>query len=343
MENIPDKVSKFMGDKITFITGDIIQVRLPLPFALRIVNCYLIRDRGGWCVIDTGLHTPEGQAVWESVFAVLKIRKDELTRIVLTHCHPDHYGMAGWLQQYFSDGKEVPMPPVLVSQRELENARTVFQPQIDLAQTIFEFFSSCGTPADISNSIVSDLQNIRKATQPHPLRIEFLKPGSELQIGDHTFRVLHTPGHSDGHLVFFEAETGLMLSGDHVLMEITPNISLWPLSEPNPLGRYLESLEQLAQLNVKSALPGHRQVITNWQARIAELQAHHEERLANMKAAINGSATPFQVSSRVFDLHELTTHEIRFAVTETLAHLEHLVVEEQISKNVNGVWRYSLQ
>ncbi|MFQ5630714.1 MAG: MBL fold metallo-hydrolase [bacterium] len=331
-----------MKDIITFVTEDIIQVRLPLPFALKIVNCYLIRDHDGWSVVDAGLHTPAGQATWESVFTELKIRKGGLKRIILTHCHPDHYGMAGWLQQHFSNGDAAAPPPVLVSHRELEEARNIFQPQTDLAHIIFRFFSSCGTPIDISKSILSDLEKIRKATRPHPQRIEFLEPNNELQIGNRTFRVLHSPGHSDGHLVFFEAATGLMLSGDHVLMEITPNISQWPLNELNPLGRYLKSLKQLSQLEVKFALPGHRQIILDWKKRIAELLEHHQQRLADMKAAINGNATPFQVCSNVFNLNELTTHEIRFAVTETLAHLEHLVVEEQISKNVNGIWTYSL-
>lgn len=326
---------------MTHITEDIIQVRLPLPFALKIVNCYLVRDHTGWCIFDTGLHTPEGEGVWKDVFARLKIQKGEITKIILTHCHPDHYGMAGWLQQFFSNDRESGVPPVLVSRKELQNAEKIFRPQIDLAQIIFGFFSSCGTPADISKSILSDLENIRKATRPHPAQIEFLEPNSELHIGEHTFRVLHTPGHSDGHLVFYEEETGIILSGDHILMEITPNISQWPLTEPNPLGRYLSSLAHLARLDVKMALPGHRQIITDWQGRIAELQSHHEERLENMKTAINGKATPFEVCSRVFNLPALSSHEIRFAVTETLAHLEHLVVEEQISKNINGLWVYS--
>lgn len=332
-----------MEKHITRIAEDIIQVRLPLPFALKIVNCYLVRDDAGWCIFDTGLHTPAGEAVWEEVFSFLKIRKGEITKIILTHCHPDHYGMAGWLQQRFSDGNISKAPPVLVSRQELENARTVFQPQIELAQTIFDFFSACGTPADISKSILSDLENIRKATRPHPIQTQFLEPNSYLHIGKRTFRVIHTPGHSDGHLVFYEVETGLMLSGDHILMEITPNISQWPLTEPNPLGRYLKSLAQLVQFDVKTALPGHRQIITDWQGRIADLQAHHQERLMNMKTAINGSATPFQVCSRVFDLPTLSSHEIRFAVTETLAHLEYLATIQEIEKSQNGKLTYHLK
>ena len=329
-----------MINPITRIQDDVIQVRLPLPFALKTVNCYLVRGRSGWSIFDTGLHTAAGQAVWQEVFRRLRIGPGDVARIVLTHCHPDHYGMSGWLQRFFSAGHPETAPPVLVSQKEYRHARNVVQPDFDLAAMLFDFFSRCGLHAETANGILANLEQIRAATRPHPEHVEFLEAGTTLTVGKYRFQLIHTPGHSDGHLIFYDRRHRLALSGDHVLLKITPNISLWPLTEANPLGRYLHSLEQLEKLEVDCALPGHKQLITDWRKRVAELQSHHHERLQQMKNVIDGAATPFDVCARVFDVNALSSHEIRFAVTETLAHLEYLVNEQTLQKNTNHVWTY---
>ena len=140
---------------------------------------------------------------------------------------------------------------------------------------------------------------------------------------------------------FREDVSGQGCSGDQVLIKITPNIGLWPMTRPNPLGRYLNSLKELASLEVRVALPGHGPLIINWQERLAELQEHHAERLGAMLAAINKSgATPYQVSSHVFSNRELTAHEVRFAISETLAHLEYLVEHKQLYREDTNVWLY---
>lgn len=319
------------------ITADIFQVRLPLPFALKIVNCYLIRDGDGWCIVDTGLHTPQAEACWRQVFDALDIGPHNLHRLVLTHCHPDHYGMAGWLQRYFRGNIAVEG-----AEREFQIADYVFLPHDDTATVLLDFFLNCGVPAAMSQGILGNLDNLRLATRPHPERVEYLHHGDELEIGRRRFRLLHTPGHSDGHLMLHDTTDGLLLCGDHVLQTITPNIGLWPATEPDPLGRYLDSLGSIADLDVRLALPGHGELITDWRGRIGELLTHHDERLAHMKAAIDGQATPFDVCSRVFDVPKLTTHEIRFAVAETLAHLEYLVGQGELARRRNGRWQYLL-
>ena len=331
-----------MHDSIVHLSDDLVQVRLPLPFALKIVNCYLVRDDDKWCIFDTGLHTPQAENVWRAAFKQLDIRRGNISRIVLTHSHPDHYGMAGYLQRHFTDSRADKPPPVLVSEQEFRAAQTVFQHGVDLKPVMQQFLGQCGLPAQASESILGNLADIRMATQPHPTRVEFLQPGQTLHVGQFRFEIIHTPGHADGHLVFYDPAHRLILSGDHVLMFITPNISQWPLSEANPLGRYLHSLRQLQQLEVDLALPGHKKMITNWRGRIVELVAHHEERLSHMKNAINGGATAFDVCTRVFDTDALSSHEMRFALTETLAHLEYLVKKEALQKSDREVWRYSL-
>ena len=116
-----------------------------------------------------------------------------------------------------------------------------------------------------------------------------------------------------------------------MLSKITPNIGLWPSTEAQPLARYLASLRQLKMLDVRLALPGHGPLISNWRGRLSELEAHHQTRLEHMLDAVGTGATALEVSRTVFNFDSFSQHEVRFAVAETLAHLEHLVMLKQLT------------
>lgn len=300
------------------IAPDIFLVELPLPFALNHVNCYLLRGPAGWTIVDTGLHTPAGEAGWRAAFAELAIAPGQISQIVLTHFHPDHFGMAGWLQ-------ELSGAPVLMAPREIVQARQVWGKPAEASDTMVPMFVAHGVPDELVASISAMVEELRAHTRPHP-ELTPLLPGAELEMGERRFRALPAPGHSDGQLLFYDAAGRLALCGDHVLIKITPHIGYWPESEPDPLGRYLASLESLASLELDLALPGHGRPIEDWAGRLAELRAHHEQRLALMLNSIEGSASAYEVARRVFDFGRYTPHEMRFAIAETIAHLELLVV-----------------
>jgi glyoxylase-like metal-dependent hydrolase (beta-lactamase superfamily II) len=195
---------------------------------------------------------------------------------------------------------------------------------------------------------VEATKQTRAGTFPHPTHIELIEPGSELLLGDRHCRALHMPGHSDGQLVFYDEADQLLLCGDHVLMKITPNVSLWPNGEPNPLGRYIESFNELDKLTVRLGLPGHRSLITDLPGRLAELRRHHEQRLAETITAVslasNGSssATVYDIALKLFKFQNFTIHEVRFAVAEALAHLDFLAQRSQLRFFDDSVWRYGL-
>jgi glyoxylase-like metal-dependent hydrolase (beta-lactamase superfamily II) len=311
---------------ITQIADDIVQARIPLPYKLNSVNCYLLRGADGWTLIDTGLNTAAARAQWKAARQALDIRPEDIKKIVLTHMHPDHFGMAGWWQ------RQAKTPaPLFLPERERRQMQAFYRRQN--TPLYHKWMLDCGMDAESVDHIEQALFSTRDSTRPHPVQQSFLRADATVRLGEREFRTIHAPGHSDGQMIFYDAADRLMLSGDHVLMRITPNIGSWPHSEPDPLGRYLGSLRELAALDVRLALPGHKWLITDWRGRIEELIAHHQQRLEHTQDAIQPvPRTVLQVAAQLFDLERLTPHEWRFALAETLAHLNYLLEREQATR-----------
>jgi glyoxylase-like metal-dependent hydrolase (beta-lactamase superfamily II) len=299
-------------------------VQIPLPFALNHVNCYLLRGSSGWSVLDTGIHTAAGEAVWRYAFETLAIVPEQLEQIVLTHAHPDHFGMSGWLQGLAAArGRHV---PIRISPREHQMARYVWYENAN-----YDFSSwlrAGGMPDEMARQVAASMDDTYNMTLPHPPQMEHLIAGDTIRIGERVFRMIHAPGHSDGQLLFYDADDRLLLSGDHVLMKITPNIGLWEHSDADPLGKFITSLQQLRGLDVRLALPGHKQLIEHWSGRIDELLLHHDQRLNHVLDALAaGQHTPYQVAGYIFDPSRFSVHEWRFALAESLAHLQYLCIQ----------------
>jgi glyoxylase-like metal-dependent hydrolase (beta-lactamase superfamily II) len=194
-------------------------------------------------------------------------------------------------------------------------------------------------PADLAEQVRQSMAETRAMTLPWPAT-SVIEPDEALQIGARRFEVIAAPGHSDQHLVFYCAQERLLLCGDAVLIKITPNISLWPHGRPNPLADFLQSLDRLAALKVDLALPGHGPLIRAFGERLDELRVHHHERLAVIEQAVGGGATAFAVCTAVFPTTVLSPHQLRFAMAETLAHLEYLVNVGRLERDA-GIYRLS--
>jgi glyoxylase-like metal-dependent hydrolase (beta-lactamase superfamily II) len=312
------------------VAEGIFQVQLPLPFPLRIVNSYVLRDGDGWTIIDTGINYLAGRAAWQAALVKLEIAPKTIQRIILTHAHPDHYGMAGWLAE--QSGATVQLAPL-----EQEFVLTAWHAGAANEQAVVEFFQAHGMPTELAEQVRHSMAETRAMTLPWPA-MRAIEPGVSIQIGARSFQVIATPGHSDQHLVFYCAEERLLLCGDAVLIKITPNISLWPHGRPDPLADYLQSLDLLAALRVDLALPGHGPLIRAFGERLVELRAHHHERLEIMEQATEGGATAFSICIVVFPTTALSPHQMRFAMGETLAHLEYLVGIGRLERD-GGMYR----
>jgi glyoxylase-like metal-dependent hydrolase (beta-lactamase superfamily II) len=246
----------------------------------------------------------------------------------VTHLHPDHVGLARWLEERSG-------APVWMLEGEIENARRVWDPDRG-TEDFVRYLIRNGMDAQTAEPTAGSTRlGVRL-----PERLLPLRPGDSIELGGSKARVVHTPGHSDFHFILHDERQRLLFAGDHLLLEITPNIGLWTYTAPRPLRRYLDSLASLRGLDVDLVFPGHGPLFHDLDGRVDELIAHHEERLSVMLAALDGRpATPFEVARRVFP-EDLTDHQLRFALAETLAHLEHLEGEDYVQRVADGVVSY---
>lgn len=292
------------------------QLKLPVPLPLQFVSVYLIEGSDGWTIVDTGYHYPATYEVWESAVNAVRLDLDrDVVRIVVTHFHPDHLGGARWLQERSG-------APVYMLEEEIHRSRALWGGEPDPTPFV-DHLARHGMPHELAASAAAKM----RANLPLPEQMLPLSAGEKLDSGHGFLRVVHTPGHADYQLMLHDEERRILFAADHVLLKITPNIGLWPESEPNPLALYLESIESLRKLDVGLVLPGHGPVFHDLEGRISELVAHHDERLEFMRSELNGtSLTSYEVSRRAFR-GALTIYQRCFALAETLAHLDHLVLE----------------
>lgn len=304
------------------VIDNIYQVRIPLPFPLRYVNCYLCRDSDGWSVIDTGVNWPQALAAWDRAFDELGIGYHDIHRIFVTHFHPDHFGLAGHMQAMSG-------APVYMAREEARLAEIVFEASGYQFQLLGEMFRRHGMPAEQADRVASQALDVLAMTLPHPT-VSSIEEG-DVRLGGRRYLVTYMPGHSDAHTCFYGLENRILLAGDHLLVKITPNIGLWPRCNQNPLGSYLSSLHKVARLEVDTVLPGHRALITDMRGRVGELLRHHEERAALAYHLADGGCTAHEISLGIFP-DPLSLHEQRFALAETVAHLEWLVSQGRVER-----------
>lgn len=304
-------------------------VTIDLPFRLNHVNCFLGKGEDGWTIIDTGLHNEESKKRWEEV-----LKNKEVTNIIVTHYHPDHFGYAGGLQQKTN---------ARVSMSEIDAASGLTSWEQEFLSQLEGYYQKAGVPASVGKEMADNTASFVPRVTPYPTIDHYLKEGDTIVFGNYEYEVIATPGHSDGLVVFYNKEKSVLLSTDHILPRITPNISYWFHGEENPLQLYLESLEKINKLDVEYVIPSHGKPFYGANERIEEIKQHHDDRLEATLSYIHSEPlSVFEVSQKLFQF-ELTVHETRFAVGETLAHLEYLRKKGECSRQLDeksGRWLY---
>lgn len=315
---------------------------LPIPFPLRTVNMYALVGEQGWALIDAGMGTPEARAALAEGLERAELRIGDLRAIVLTHHHPDHVGLSAELQE--QSGASVYMHPIDRAAIQVIWSGTMGE----RFNRVSDFFTQHGLPqtelwyTKTDNSVLRGIIRV-----PADEELTSIEDGAAIELAGEQYRVIWTPGHSDGQICLFRERDGVFIAADHVLPRITPNIGLYSDEErPNPLGDYLGSLTKVASLPASLVLPGHGEPFADLKGRTSEIAAHHEERLAHILRLLAKEARhAYSITEELFGERLKNDEARRMATAEVLSHLEYLRLEGKIGqhRDNDGFIRYMLK
>jgi len=335
-ESLPSAADKLIyadieppeSGRIVPIGSGVHWLRMPLLGELGHINLWLIEHAGGFVAVDTGMATSEGKEVWNSLREPL-LKDLPLQLIVVTHLHPDHVGLAAWLQEQFD-------VPVWMSSKSEDQVRDVLTPKSkDEISTRIAFLQSHGvanTPT-LTGSLIGE--KFRDIVSGVPVVDRHPQDGDEVVWGGVRWQFLEVGGHAAGHLCLHAPELKILISGDQVLPTISPNISLHETRlDANPLSSYLGSLDRLAQLDSQTlVLPSHGRPFYGLRPRAMDLRNHHFLQLDRLRAAC---AQPLTAERAITVMFARTLRGFHWflAIGEAIAHLEYLAAVGRVKRCV---------
>ena len=312
-------------------------LRMPLPFALDHINLWLIEDGPSWTAVDCGIAGRTTRELWERIFAE-HLNGRPIGRVLVTHYHPDHIGLSGWLAERFE-------APLWITEKEWLHARMMTgNDTADFAEAARGFARRAGLPAEDSALFAERHAGYRRGVPSVPPTYVRLGDGMDVAIGGRGWRVIVGEGHAPELACLFCAELGVLIAGDQILPKISPNISVPPHQpDADPLALYLRSLARLRrELPADTlVLPSHNLPFRGAHRRIDELAAHHAERCAETVAACARPTSAADLLPVLFR-RRLDRHQTAFALGEAVAHLHYLVGMGEIERIAgdDGVARF---
>jgi glyoxylase-like metal-dependent hydrolase (beta-lactamase superfamily II) len=327
------------------IKPGILWVRMGLPFALNHINMWLLEDtietpagpRTGWTAVDCGIANSSTREAWESIFAQ-HLRGLPIVRIICTHCHPDHVGLADWIATRWR-------VPLWMTAGEYAFARMMSAglPGID-GNAMLPHFALHGANDPALLQKLSERKEYYPTLVPSvPPTFNRIQDRQIIAIGQHGWRVITGFGHAPEHAALYCESLQILISGDMILPRISPNVSVFPVEpEANPVQEYLDSLSKFSDLPTTTlTLPSHGKPFRGLHIRIAQLRDHHRDRLAEVLSAC---ITPQSAASIVpiMFTRPLDTHQLTFALGEALAHLHKLWYDGKLARHLDadGVIRF---
>jgi len=306
------------------ILPNLFRIKIPLPESpLKYLNSYVVRNSKKNLIIDTGLNRKECLEAMQNGLQKLGVELGQ-SDIFITHLHADHFGLVTKLASDSSD--------ILFSRPEKE-----LMESWEGFGAMTEYARKNGFPEDELKAALDKHPGAKYGSDWIP-ELKVLDEGDKISIGDYHFKCVATPGHTMGHICLYEATKKILIAGDHILIDITPNIQCWSDSQ-NPLKHYLSSLDKIYKMEIDKVLPGHRRLIDDHRARISELKEHHQRRLKEILEILNKHPMhAFQIASRMtWDINAETWDHFPvaqkwFATGEAIAHLRYLEDEEKVTR-----------
>ncbi|QAY75925.1 MBL fold metallo-hydrolase [Sphingosinicella sp. BN140058] len=324
------------GDLIPIAPG-IGWARLPVPGSLKHINIWVLEDGDGVALVDTGLDIPECREAWEALLGG-PLAGRAITRVIVTHFHPDHVGLAGWLCERFA-------VPLWMTRGEWLYARMLAIDVRDAPPPEAEsFWRAAGWDEErIAAERARGWGRFASVVSPVPVGFVRIADGDSVRIGDRTWRAVIGSGHCPEHLCLVDEDAKVLIAGDQVLPKITSNVSLG-LSEPeaDPLGEWLASIEKMRALSGDLlVLPSHGEPFTGLHARLDALEFGHRDRLDALHARLSEPRRAVDCFGTLF-ARRIEDKVYGLATGEALAHLRYLEVDGRATREmVDGVawWR----
>ena len=314
-------------------------LRMGLPFALDHINLWLLDDGPGWTIVDCGITSDPTKAAWEQVFATA-LQGKPVVRVIATHMHPDHIGLAHWLTEKWDCR-------LWVSATDYNGARVASQSTTGFGgERAAAFFASHGLTDPEAVAKVRARANYYAGMVPAvPAAFRRLMDGMTVRIGAHDWRCIAGYGHAPEHMALHCEDLELLISGDMVLPRISTNVSVYDLEpEADSLTLYLDSLARYEALPADTlVLPSHGKPFRGLHARLRQLREHHDERLADVMSACRAKPCSAAELLPVLFKRTLDLHQTTFAMGEAVAHLHALWYRGQLrrERGADGVWRFA--
>jgi glyoxylase-like metal-dependent hydrolase (beta-lactamase superfamily II) len=321
------------------IAPRLLWLRLPLPFVLNHVNCWLADDGDRWSIIDTGADRPDTRDYWDAALAGPMGGKP-VDRLICTHGHPDHIGLAGWLCEKLDARLYMTLAEWLAPQLWREQG---MQPMRDAEKRAFRRIG-------VSDKALEKMMEAREAApfrnHPLPMSVARIRDGEAITFAGREWTVLVNGGHAEEHASFYCARDKILIAGDQILSKISPVVGVYT-SQPwgNPLKDYLTSLKRLATLPADTlVLPSHGLPFYGLHARCRQLDEHHHKRLGELLALMEGPSsagkTGVELAKGLFAA-AVAKGQLMMALAETMAHVNFLVEDGRVHRLEEGdVYRF---
>ena len=318
-------------------------IRMALPFALDHINLWLLADeidgRRGWTVVDCCITRDEAKAQWEQVFAT-QLQGLPILRVIVTHMHPDHIGLAHWLCRRWN-------APLWISATDYNAARIGSQSTTGFGgDSAAAFFAAHGLTDPEAIEKIRGRSSYYPGMVPEvPASFRRMMDGDTVAIGGRAWRCISGYGHAPEHIALSCGELGVLISGDMILPRISTNVSVYDVEpESNPLQAFLDSIDKFAALPADTlVLPSHGKPFRGLHVRIRQLHDHHRDRLAEVMEACTAAPQSAADVLPVLFKRKLDLHQTTFAMGESIAHLHMLWHDGRLARTRanDGIWRFA--